>query len=1061
MPASETPPFPAPEIPDYQLLRHIGSGNFGEIWLAQAKATGRYRAVKVVYRAKFDDDQPYDLEFAGLKRFEIVSLEHPGFVDILHITRDDARGCFACVMELADDLTRGPQISPAEYTPHTLSARLGLHGRLPVQECARIGSALAGAIADLHTRGLVHRDIKPSNILFVRGVPKLADVGLVTEVLLKPGSVVAGTFEYMDYEVQGTVQGDLYGLGKVLYVMATGLPSLAFPQRPSEWASWPDRADFEALEEVWLRACHSDRTQRYADAAAMAQALTLVENLTGPHGHRWRRLEHWVSTVRRYGIAALSLALASGVLVLGWLGKQKHRAELRERKVGLLVANGTQAVEAQDYAGALPWFAEAMRLDRETPEAQAVHALRLGTVLQRCPTLTQMWFRDSGHPFVAFADAENQVLVPEGFGRWSIHDLGSGRPLHPAFGWGGKDESITFSPRSHRAATVLDGEARIRLWNTTTGDALPPIFHARPIRALALSDDGTRLAAADVADGIAVWALPGGTLLAELQGHSGTILDLAFSRDARQLASSGEDQRAIVWDLEARAAALVVTNHTSWVFGVAFSPDGRRLATACFDRLVRIWSVPDGVQASPPLQHADGVYKVQFSHDGRRLLSSSFDYVVRIWNPETSLPEVWLRHNSKPLAAAFSPNDQQVVTLDYGGIIRVWQLPRELAAPPAPGPITARNGVTLSASNQLATIDIEGVAGNRLPIDLGSGRIADSLLAQDGKHFVAITEGTNAALQAQLWATSPGTALGPIIALSRPASVRAIDRIGRTLIEYDTNGVCAWDLVTGQRLWRHAASIGAACLDPHGARLAVGVGWQCQVWQIRNGPVRQLHSLAHANQVRALAWSPDGQRLAVAGQDETLSADAAELWDVDTGERCGRPLQHRDGISAMAFSRDGKRIVTCSEDFTAMLWDVRTGNQATPPLRHHHRVLHAAFGEDDQWLATVSADRTVRIWDARTGEAITPPLVHPEPLRAVELVSASARLLVRSHQDRIYVWDLPINHRPVPDVHLIAQLLSGQSVHATESVMFQSREKLQAGWDYLRKQYPDDFAWRR
>jgi len=91
-------------ITDYVLIRMIGGGAFGEVWLAQSRATGRYRAVKIVYKERVPTAHSYETEFAGLKRFEEISRESLGFVDILHISRHDEAGYFYYVMELADDL---------------------------------------------------------------------------------------------------------------------------------------------------------------------------------------------------------------------------------------------------------------------------------------------------------------------------------------------------------------------------------------------------------------------------------------------------------------------------------------------------------------------------------------------------------------------------------------------------------------------------------------------------------------------------------------------------------------------------------------------------------------------------------------------------------------------------------------------------------------------------------------------------------------------------------------------------------------------------------------------
>jgi hypothetical protein len=79
-------PLPLPVIPDYEVLKRIGGGSYGDVWLARS-LLGTWRAVKVVYRNSFEHDKPFEREFRGIQRFEPISLTHESQVKILHLGR--------------------------------------------------------------------------------------------------------------------------------------------------------------------------------------------------------------------------------------------------------------------------------------------------------------------------------------------------------------------------------------------------------------------------------------------------------------------------------------------------------------------------------------------------------------------------------------------------------------------------------------------------------------------------------------------------------------------------------------------------------------------------------------------------------------------------------------------------------------------------------------------------------------------------------------------------------------------------------------------------------------
>src|SRR5689334_23350150 len=78
-----------PAVPDYDLLRRVASGAYGEVWLARNNATGVLRAAKIVWRDAFADARPFDREFEGIQKFERISREHPSQLALFHIGRNE------------------------------------------------------------------------------------------------------------------------------------------------------------------------------------------------------------------------------------------------------------------------------------------------------------------------------------------------------------------------------------------------------------------------------------------------------------------------------------------------------------------------------------------------------------------------------------------------------------------------------------------------------------------------------------------------------------------------------------------------------------------------------------------------------------------------------------------------------------------------------------------------------------------------------------------------------------------------------------------------------------
>jgi WD40 repeat protein/serine/threonine protein kinase len=1055
---------PSISIPDHTLLRCIGSGSYGEVWLAR-NMMGTFRAIKIVYRKSFRDPKPYQRELSGIQKYEPVSRSYDGFVDVLHVGINENEGYFYYIMELGDDEKSGQKIDPSSYAPKILGKEITAQQSLPFQECLQLGLALSQALAELHKHNLVHRDIKPSNIIFVNGVPKLADIGLVAD--LGEARSYVGTEGFIPPEGPGTPQADIYSLGKVLYEAGTGKDRQDFPALPTLVDEFPEHERLLELNEVILHACQNQPDKRYRTAWDMHADLLVLAN--GKSVKRLKQLERRVSSLKKMAGVASLILVALGVV--GFEVYRERQSVLKSRRDVMLadLVQGNRALENGDPQGALAWYADAFTKDKDNKEASLLHSLRFNSCLARIPRLRQMWVLEDTISDARFLADSKAVIVSWEYGKVEAYDIETGKSKGLLFDMGTNWVSSAFSSDGQLLATTRGLGAVVEIWNTTKRAWISTLRHTNNVITVQFSLDGKHVATGCENGTVRIFEAYSGKLERTIDHYRKRVRLVQFNRDGRLLVTASEDKAALIWNTETGEQVGRPLRHKNWVKHGSFSPDDGWLVTSSFDRKAQVWEIANNGgdhRVFYELPHENGVERAEFSPDGQMLVTASLDGFVRLWcvdSLRSPSPYLILRHGhvARVTHVMFSPDSRCLMTICADGGVQIWDL-AGIIVPPVPleGFINHSGSVAVSVSGNGSTLR-ETLSSNVIAEikDLTAGYSGVEFSHNDKFLMVRLKSSaakSDAAETLNFWDLTTRK-LSSTFGLMNGATNVVLSDDGRRLATFVGTNVDVWEIQTGKKLISlpQAHGVVEVIFNRSGSRLVVCGGNLVQVFDSSTG--REISpALTHLYRVNHAEFNSDESLLVTCCSGRDYTASYAQVWDVATGQPVGRHLDHSDGVLFATFSPDGSMVATAGEDFNAILWNFRTANALIPALRHSDQIRKIRFSPDGKWLVTASSDKSARVWDARTGNPLTPPLRHLTPLEDARFLNDGFHIVTTDAFGTSSVWELLIGERFMDDAVSLARLLSADAMGASHEVL--SRNVSASLWQQLRSKYPNLFT---
>ena len=951
------------EIPGYEIVGELGRGGMGVVYKARQRGLNRLVALKMILAAEHAG--PMDRQRFQVEAEAVAQLQHPNIVQIYEVGEVEGRPYFS--LEYVDGGSLAQKLDGKPQAARASAAMLEAIARAvaAAHEVGIIHRDLKPANVLLATQGELSGS-KMLSSLAIRaqhpfGIPKITDFGLAKRLEGGSGNTqsgsILGTPSYMAPEqAAGRINEigphtDVYALGAILYEMLTGRPPF-LSDSPFETIMQvlrdepiPPRSVQPKLprdiEIICLKCLEKKPEKRYSNATELADDLQRFvegEPIAARPATRWERSRKWM---RRHpaatGFIAIAAVAVSAMIGGAWVyhgkvedalaatanerdvtGKERDKLAAEQkrglvREIRLMVSSGTQHVDQGDYMRALPWFTEALRLEKDNPEREEMHRIRLAAVLRQCPHLTRAWFHDGRVNDAAFSPDGLRVLTACGDG-WArvflIADLKADKPELELPHAPGAVLSARYSSTSEHIVTVCSDHAA-RIWDAKSGKPIGlPLYHAAAVTGAIFSPDGLRVLTTSADRTARVWDVLTGEAAPIVFKHSAAVLHAEFSFDGRLIATAGADGAARVWDADTGKPVSPVLAHQGAVVRAVFSPDGKLVLTASHDQTARVWEAETGRGVTPFMRVKTALADAKFSPSGRDILTASKGGAGRVWNLEINDWRTYVVNHQSPIVEiAISPDGRALATGGEDNTARVWDI----------------------------------VNGDPLTPPLRhNGAVHRVAFSSDGSTLLTASQDG----LVRLWdiAASRRFDVDPIVASKSPnLVVNSSDRRRRLKIE--ENGVVRIVVAgVGDQaglVLQHSGSISAAIFSPDGSlALTASADRTARLWKAATGePIGEV--MRHGSDVYCVAFSPDGKFVATGSEDNT-----ARVWKAESGEAVTPPLHHLSGVEKTLFSPDSRCLLTQSIEGVARIWDAGTGEALAPAAKPSGWIARALSGGD-------------------------------------------------------------------------------------------------------------------